>query len=378
MAKLIIFFCFYFLFLAKDIYSQNTEINIPLRRNEEVLLGFYNYEKYFILSKINNILILKKIYPDRRINEFVTSATGEIIHANFFEDNDLNKIIYVFKNNDQYYLKIFDENFNLYYDNRIFDSNLKLINVFLWKEQSKLLFFTKENGYLKIFSFELNNNILNSTNTNITLEKDILNIYSYQHYLFLIEENDRGSNIFVFNRFLNLINISFWENLKWQDYDSVGNILYLCGYDKNRYIKIFSYDFINRRILEHNAGEVKFENLLECDYISGDINNLFYLYNQDRKMILKSLYSDINLILENAYIPRGKIEKSYHKIDDLFDGFISYIISNPYRINILRINIHNNNFSLRNYSNSYFINVDNNVVFIKNNFLNIITILDFN
>jgi hypothetical protein len=373
------YFIFYFLFLPENSFSENKEFHIPLRRNEEVLLGFYDYEKYIVLSRINNILSLKKIYSDRRITELNHNfSEGEIIYVNFFEAYNINKFVYLIKNNDQYFLKIFDENFNLIYENRILDSNLKLINIFLWKEQAKLLFFVNDNNYLKIFSFDLNNNLTNSINTNIIIDENDLRVKSSQHYLFLGIKKNRDSSLFVFDRFLNLLDQSFWENLRLNDYDFIGNTLYLCGYDNNNYIKIKSYNFINRRITEYDVGEIKFQNLLKCDYLSGDVNDLFYLYDQNKNLNLRSLFSPLNLIAENIHSHRDKIIEPYHKNEEFFDGFINYIISNSSRLNILKFNIYNENFSVRNYNNSDFLSSDNNVVFLKNNLLNRLIIFNDN
>jgi hypothetical protein len=373
------FIIIFLLFSIKEIYSQYREIHIPLRRNEEILLGFYDYEKYIVLSRINNVLSLKKIYSDRRITELNHNfSEGEITYVNFFEDYNINKFVYVINNNDQYFLKIFDENFNLIYENRILDSNLKLINIFLWKEQYKLLFFVNDNNYLKIFSFDLNNNLTNSINTNIIIDKNDLRVKSSQHYLFLNIKKDNGSSLLVFDRSLNLIDQSFWENLRLNDYDFIGNTLYLCGYDNNYYIKIKSYNFINRRITEYDVGEIKFQNLLKCDYLSGDVNDLFYLYDQNNNINLRSLFSPFNLIAENIHSHRNKIIESYHKNEEFFDGFINYIISKPLGLYIISFNIYNNNFSIKNFNRSNFVGFDNGIFFIKNNLLNRLIILDFN
>lgn len=373
------FIIIFLLFSIKEIYSQDREIHIPLRRNEEVLLGFYDYEKYIVLSRINNILSLKKIYSDRRITVLNHNLSeGEIIYVNFFEGYNINKFVYVIKNNDQYFLKIFDDNFNLIYKNRILDSNLKLINIFLWKQQSKLLLFVNDNNYLKIFSFDLNNYLTNSINTNIIIYENDLIAKSSQHYLFLGIKKNRDSSLFVFDRSLNLIDQSFWENLRLNDYDFIGNNLYLCGYDNDNYIKIKSYNFINRRITEYDVGEIKFQNLLKCDYLSGDVNDLFYLYDQNKNLNLRSLFSPLNLIAENIHSHRNKIIESYHKNEEFFDGFINYIISNQLRLYIIRFNIYNNNFSIKNFNRSNFVGFDNSVFFIKNNLLNRLIILDFN
>jgi len=367
---------FAILFLTDKSYSQSRDLHLPIRRGEDAFNGYYNFEKYYILSKISNRLTLTKINPDRT-RQLVNYDTGnKIIYSNFFENNDV-KIILVTKDSDYFYLKIFDEDFGLLYSNNIVNADSALTDIFWWNEQSKLLFFINEDGFLKIISVDLANNRLSVINTNTSIV-NILKIKSSTHYLALTTNVNLISEIFIFNEFLDLIDQSLWQNLFWHDFSFAGNNLYLCGYGKDDYLKIVSYNFISRVVEEYDLSNNRFEGLLSCNYLSGDINDLFYLYNQGNNLELKSLLSNLNLSFDNSYNSDDSLKKVYYKDDELFDGFINYVFSSNRGLKINKINIHSEELILKNYPRSNFITVDNNVVFLRNNWLNRLIIFNDN
>ncbi|GIW65651.1 MAG: hypothetical protein KatS3mg094_170 [Candidatus Parcubacteria bacterium] len=374
MRKYILIFYLNFIFL---IFLSNLGyaeyITVPINKNERLLKVYYWENLVYILSKYNNYLRLRIYENNILVNNFSKNFDGEIIDVKFIEIGDALLIVVLNKNLNDF--KIIFLNNSLDINQEINLSRLVEYQFINWEyldSQGSIILIFKNLDLLKIFKFDLNNNLSSETTFNIHPKEKFIKLINNNFDILLItkDESNYFYKLYLLDSLLNLIySTSLDSNFRFSEVSNIGGIYYLCGLnsDNNFYLITFnSYNLSLGYELERN---IKIDDRISCKYIEGDINDLLLIYYYNNNLQIKFLnYFPNNLLFNlrlNNYFDIREIKVSEPEV---FGGNINLILDNRYRSIFFKINIFHNEilvnkyFTNFNYLDNYFDNLADKIV----------------
>ena len=365
-------------FFNKDVFTLNKDNSIIYNKN----INIFKYNNDFYLKYFNQY---QKIYNDF----FIDNYKNDILSSNAFNINRINiidKIVFIIQIFNIEYIKYYEELFNKYY----YDKNY-IIEFYLKKNNNKI--------YLKNEKNKIN---YLSNNNFIVILEDIYSKYSYNDLIFIIKSNN-----------FNVININkeiynfIYSNSLYIDYIDylVFNIKVLESNETNK--NIMDILKLNRLINKPNDIDQNIIYYLNKNYLNDfDFNTLIYnklvltkflVFTEENDNIFYNFNKINNYIQENkkkikyiSYNISNEFLKFILVDDDLNDDDISdiddeYSIDEKEKDNMFKIDIQNLNlFIYRLQENYIFIfdifnhDIDNNKIFDKNNIENTVILNDFN
>jgi len=349
---------FIFLFLLSNL-SFAQEINFALQNGERLLKIYRLENKNYILSYHGHYIILRVFNNNQLLKIKTLFSQNQLIDVYFNEDVNNNLFIaLIIKNNEGFNLKLLDENLNIFRE-EILTNNLNdefIISKYLNSQNQLLTIFKNElSWHLILFNFD--NYQKRENYLPIFKEESFIQLNSNLFFIAVVYKNLNNNQykFYIFDKDLNLIDTRFLEN-KFQFFDLslVGNLIYFCGKNNHHQLSLAIFNIHNRNIDYHPIENIIINNQLKCLYLSGDINDLVVVYNNNDHFKLKFLNSDLEINFDN--LPIFDIKKLNIADENIFDGYIKIIGQNRSHTFFIKAQIYENNYYLKSFQRYFYVN----------------------